>query len=266
MARLAGFAQVLFAAAVLLEPQGAGSQPVSSATASSHERDASALRARGLELGYNLDYEQALDAFRDAIAADPTHPAGYRLTAATMWINALLRQGAVTADDYLGQVRSDVTRQPMPPDLDRGVSYQHRSSALARGTAPSGTTQRCRRPFSAGRRLCLSDDLQGHGRRARRRRIPHSTTSLQGARACLDARSAQERCRADGRTVSLRRVDTLTATAPAGWSRGLRGGTSARTCISLNRPLGIRATSRPMRDSPSSSSTTGSTGMRRPCR
>jgi len=91
---------------------------------------AAALRAQGLQLGYNLDYQQALTTFRDAIAADPTHPAGYRLAAATMWINALFRQGAVTADDYLGQARSDVARRPMPPDLD-GAFHSDIDRALA---------------------------------------------------------------------------------------------------------------------------------------
>lgn len=79
--------------------------------------EAAALRARGLELGYNLDHEQALAAFRAAIAADPTHPAAYRLVAATMWINLLFRQGAVTADDFLGQARSDVARTPPTPEM-----------------------------------------------------------------------------------------------------------------------------------------------------
>ena len=93
---------------------------------------AAALRSRGLEFGYNLDYEEALTSFRDAIAADPTHPAGYRLAAATMWMNALFRQGAVTADDYLGQARSDVARKPMPPDLDAAFhSDIDRALALA---------------------------------------------------------------------------------------------------------------------------------------
>jgi tetratricopeptide (TPR) repeat protein len=75
------------------------------------------LRKKGLDLGYNLDHEEALTAFRAAIAADPMHPAAYRLVAATMWIEALFRQGAVTADDYLGQARTDSTRKPLPPDL-----------------------------------------------------------------------------------------------------------------------------------------------------
>ncbi|MEP6917858.1 MAG: hypothetical protein ABJC89_19585, partial [Acidobacteriota bacterium] len=73
---------------------------------------AATLRARALELGYNLDHDQALATFRLAMAADPTDPAPYRLVAATEWINLLFRQGAVTADDYLGQARSDVARTP----------------------------------------------------------------------------------------------------------------------------------------------------------
>jgi tetratricopeptide (TPR) repeat protein len=73
---------------------------------------AAALRARALELGYNLDHDEALATFRAAMAADPTDPAPYRLIAATEWINLLFRQGAVTADDYLGQARSDVARTP----------------------------------------------------------------------------------------------------------------------------------------------------------
>ena len=90
---------------------------------------AAALRSRGLELGYNLDHEEALAAFRAAIAADPTHPAAYRLVAATMWIEALFRDGAVTADDYLGQARSDRSR-PVAPQL--AATFQaHIDRALA---------------------------------------------------------------------------------------------------------------------------------------
>jgi tetratricopeptide (TPR) repeat protein len=80
--------------------------------------DAAALRTRGLHLGYNLDRDAALASFREAIAADPTHPAAYRLTAAALWIGALFQQGAVTAEDYLGQAKSDSHRRPVPPELD----------------------------------------------------------------------------------------------------------------------------------------------------
>jgi tetratricopeptide (TPR) repeat protein len=79
--------------------------------------EAAALRTRGQLLGYNLDRDAALGAFKDAIAADPTHPAAYRLTAATLWIDALFQQGAVTAEDYLGQARADSKRRPPAADL-----------------------------------------------------------------------------------------------------------------------------------------------------
>jgi hypothetical protein len=54
---------------------------------------AAMLRARGLELGYNLDHLEALVSFNDAIATDPADPAAYRLTAATTWIHLLFEQG-----------------------------------------------------------------------------------------------------------------------------------------------------------------------------
>src|SRR5689334_16984194 len=103
----------IVAAGLCAEPAHPQSPPASSGSAA-----AAALRARGLELGYNLDYDEALAAFRAAIDAEPNHPAAYRLVAATMWINALFRQGAVTAEDYLGQARSEVTRKPIAQTFD----------------------------------------------------------------------------------------------------------------------------------------------------
>jgi len=106
---------LILAITAMLCPRQAAPQ---SATTASAPADAAALRARGLDLGYNLDYEEALTAFRAAIDAEPNHPAAYRLVAATMWINALFRQGAVTAEDYLGQARSETARQPIAQGFD----------------------------------------------------------------------------------------------------------------------------------------------------
>src|SRR5262245_18184585 len=113
---------LILAIAALLCPRQA--LPQSTAT-STGPADAAALRARGLDLGYNLDYEDALTAFRAAIAADPNHPAAYRLVAAMMWINALFRQGAVTAEDYLGQARSEVARQPIAQSFETEIGRAH---------------------------------------------------------------------------------------------------------------------------------------------
>ena len=79
---------------------------------------APALRAQGLQLGYNLDHADALAAFKDAIAADPSDPTAYRLAAATAWISLLFEQGAITVDDYLGQARANLPRATPTAALD----------------------------------------------------------------------------------------------------------------------------------------------------
>ncbi len=90
------------------------------------------LRLAGLAAGYNLDYPEALEAFRAAMDADPDDPAPHRLFAATLWIRALFAQGAVTADDYLGQARSSVARTPPPPDVDKAFrEHLQRAVTLA---------------------------------------------------------------------------------------------------------------------------------------
>jgi tetratricopeptide (TPR) repeat protein len=96
-----------------------------------------ALRAQGQHLGYSLDHEGALATFQEVIAADPDHPAAYRLAAATAWIRLLFQQGAVTAEDYLGQARAD--RQKQPPSRELDAFFRDH---LAR--AVSLAEQRCR--------------------------------------------------------------------------------------------------------------------------
>src|SRR5215831_4615700 len=71
---------------------------------------AAALRARALQLGYNLDHAEALALFRQASDADPVDPAAYRLAAATAWTAELFSLGAITVADYLGQARATLPR------------------------------------------------------------------------------------------------------------------------------------------------------------
>ena len=98
--------------------QGASADPISEAPAPrSKASHAAALRAKALELGYNLDHEQALETFKESIAADPDDPAGYRLAAATIWVTVLFEQGVITVEDYLGQARADVARATPRPEL-----------------------------------------------------------------------------------------------------------------------------------------------------
>lgn len=108
-------------------PPGAA-QSVASATAAG-------LRARGLDLGYNLDHAEALATFKEAIAAEPDAPAGYRLAAATLWITVLFNQGIITVEDYLGQARARVPRSAPTAALDtafRDNLYQAQTLAEQR--------------------------------------------------------------------------------------------------------------------------------------
>jgi tetratricopeptide (TPR) repeat protein len=97
---------------VIAADLGAGQEPALQARTvrSADPAAAAALRARGLDLGYNLDHAEALEVFKEAIAADPDAPAGYRLAAATTWIAVLFEQGIITVEDYLGQARANVPR------------------------------------------------------------------------------------------------------------------------------------------------------------
>jgi tetratricopeptide (TPR) repeat protein len=100
---------VCISALVMAVPAGAAA--ADPAAAAGH-------RSRGLELGYNLDHVEAIAAFGDAIAADPTDANAYRLLAAAIWVALAFEQGAITVDDYLGQARSDLARAAPNPALD----------------------------------------------------------------------------------------------------------------------------------------------------
>ena len=89
-----------------------------SARAEKRAEESARLRMLGLEAGYNLDHAEALERFREAAAADPENPAPHRMIAATLWINSLFVNGAVTIDDYLGQARTSVKRKAPSKELE----------------------------------------------------------------------------------------------------------------------------------------------------
>jgi tetratricopeptide (TPR) repeat protein len=76
-----------------------------------------ALRARAADELYNLDREQALATFKQAIAADPQDAGAYRGLAGTLWLSITFHRGNMTVDDYLGKVtRPNTQMPPAPPD------------------------------------------------------------------------------------------------------------------------------------------------------
>jgi tetratricopeptide (TPR) repeat protein len=126
-ARLLGLAIGLVLCGFRLEPAfGQGYE------AAGDRVSAAAHRARGLEHGYNLDRDEALAAFEDAIAADPSDPSAYRLAAATAWTQIVFEQGAISVDDYLGQAKARHQRQPPRPELaEKFRRYIRRSLTLS---------------------------------------------------------------------------------------------------------------------------------------
>ena len=126
-ARLLGVATAFVLTGICLEsafPQSPGS--------SRDPESAAAHRARALDLGYNLDREDAIAAFEDAIAADPGHPSAYRLAAATIWTQIVFEQGAISVEDYLGHAKSRHWRQPPRPELaEKFHKYIRKALALS---------------------------------------------------------------------------------------------------------------------------------------
>jgi len=77
-----------------------------------------ALRAKAAVQIYNLDRDDAIVTFRQAIAADPQDAAAYRGLATALWLSITFRRGNMTVDDYLGRVsKPSVPQAPPPPEM-----------------------------------------------------------------------------------------------------------------------------------------------------
>jgi len=97
-------------------------------------RESDALRARAAIDIYNLDRDQAIAGFRQAIAADPQDAAAYRGLATGFWLSITFRRGNMTIDDYLGRPVSKPTTAmpPAPADATAFRDAIDRAIALAR--------------------------------------------------------------------------------------------------------------------------------------
>ena len=81
--------------------------------AASGESDA--LRARAANLLYNLDRDQAVTVFRQAVEADPKDAGAYRGLATSLWLSITFRRGNMTVDDYIGRVTKPTASPVAPP-------------------------------------------------------------------------------------------------------------------------------------------------------
>lgn len=94
-------------------------------------RASEALRARGTDQIYNLDRDEALVTFKEAVAADPQDPAAYRGLATALWLSITFHRGNMTVDDYLGRVTRP-SASPTPPPAATAAAF---TDALARALA-----------------------------------------------------------------------------------------------------------------------------------
>ena len=101
----------------------------------SANRESEALRARAANEFYNLDHDQALGTYRQAVAADPQDAGAYRGVATALWLSITFRRGNMTVDDYLGRPNRP-SNAPLPKPPPETVAAFHdaieRAIAIAR--------------------------------------------------------------------------------------------------------------------------------------
>jgi tetratricopeptide (TPR) repeat protein len=105
------------------------------AAPASANKESETLRAKGTQAIFNLDHDQALAAFRQAIAADPKDPGAYRGLATSLWLSITFRRGNMTVDDYLGRPNRPSTAPLPPPPPETVAAFRdaiERATAIAR--------------------------------------------------------------------------------------------------------------------------------------
>ena len=98
-------------------------------------RESEALRARAANEFYNLDRDQALATYRQAVAADPQDAGGYRGVASVLWLSITFRRGNMTVDDYIGRVSRPNAPAAPPPPSEAAAAFRdaiERALALTR--------------------------------------------------------------------------------------------------------------------------------------
>ena len=112
---------------------------------------ADAARAHAVELSFNLDHEEALAELRAAITANPDDLAAHRLMAATQWARALLRLGAMTADDFIGEAGPSFRSNQPDAGLQHSINeVTRRVEALAAARPLTGSPAEAEAAYQIG--------------------------------------------------------------------------------------------------------------------
>ena len=109
----------------MTRPQGAGALIcvalliIAAPSAANPASEAHRLKAAGHL--YNLEHDQALAEYRQAVAADPHDAGAYRGVASALWLSITFKRGNMTVDDYLGRPNKP-NPQPLPPPPPEAVA------------------------------------------------------------------------------------------------------------------------------------------------
>ena len=175
------------------------------------------LRAKATRQIFNLDRDEAIVTFREAIAADPQDAAAYRGPG-----------DSALAEHHVPPRQHD--RGRLPGSGDQAERQHGARAARSRGRFSAGAGEgdrarpdtdpeqspRRRRALPAGRGGRPSCVVHRHCRRQCRRGVPLGPRGLQRARTGAGARPQTEGRRPHRRHVSIPRLDAL-APACAGW-------------------------------------------------
>lgn len=121
-----------------------------------------ALVQKAADAAYNLDYDQSLALYRQALELDPDFPTAHRGLAALAWLQALFLRGTVTVDDYMGKLASaEIRLEPPPPDLAQAFhAHVKRAIDLAERAVRAGPRDPSAH-YALGAALGLAASYQG---------------------------------------------------------------------------------------------------------
>lgn len=104
---------------------------VAGAAAVRASQDSDALRSRAAVQIYNLDHQEAIATFQQAIAADPQDVAAFRGLAAGLWLSLTFRRGNMTIDEYLDRFLKVTGPNTTPPPEDAKAFADALNQAIA---------------------------------------------------------------------------------------------------------------------------------------